>query len=170
MDTNNSILSVVALGAICEIEDLSLPPRVPSYPGGRRNAQAPPDLMPSFARSPQSSSYHAVMSKRWQLAERKKMIESRTLHFYLQEFAELSNGQRVILRDDRGWSASPEQFLNSPWKTLTGRELTRDARSSLLRSRCDSDYVPIKSFTQEICAPVCGASQSRGRKLQHLGP
>ena len=57
------------------------------------------------------------------LAQRQKMLESGRLSFYAEEFADLSDGRRLILKDDRGWSSGP---VNS-WKSANGRELTKEA-------------------------------------------
>ena len=61
------------------------------------------------------------------LASRRKTLESGRLKLYAEEFADLSDGQRVILKDDRGWSLRPIDFRDSSWKFANGRELAKKA-------------------------------------------
>ena len=49
------------------------------------------------------------------------MLESGEFSFYAEEFVDLSDGRRVILKDNRGW------YLDSSWKSAIGRDLTERA-------------------------------------------
>ena len=62
-----------------------------------------------------------------EIAERQRMLESGRPQFYAEEFADLSDGRRVILKDDRGWSHWPVNSPDSSWKVATGHELTIEA-------------------------------------------
>ena len=61
------------------------------------------------------------------LVSRRKTLESGRLRLYAEEFADLSDDRRVILRDDRGWGLRPIDFRNSSWKFASGRELAKQA-------------------------------------------
>ena len=67
------------------------------------------------------------------MAERRKKFESGELSLYAEEFADLSDGRRVILKDDRGWSLLPNhyphypRYLDSSWKFASGRKLAEEA-------------------------------------------
>ena len=64
------------------------------------------------------------------MAERRKTLESGELSLYAEEFADLSDGRRVILKDDRGWSLRPNRYPRYPdssWKFTSGRLLAKEA-------------------------------------------
>jgi len=113
---------VVALGAICEIEDLTEDPRCPKLNWADYASYRTP-LEPDAATS----------RRRWHppsaglLAQRREMLESGRPQFYAKEFAELDDGRRILLKDDRGWSHWPVNSGNNPWKVAIGRELTKEA-------------------------------------------
>ena len=71
------------------------------------------------------------------MAGRRKTFESGELSLYAEEFADLSDGRRVILKDDRGWSLLPNHYHRYPrypdslWKFENGRSLTFDAATVL---------------------------------------
>ncbi len=52
------------------------------------------------------------------------MLESGRPQFYAEEFVDLSDGRRVILKDDRGWAHWPVNSPDSSWKVANGHELT----------------------------------------------
>ncbi len=116
------VSDVIALGATVEIEDLTGPPRWPVLYGGycvRRPASeelGTPRPLPR--RGPETEGLEA---------ERQRMLESGKPQFYAEEFADLSDGRRVILKDDRGWSHWPINSPDSNWKVATGHELTIEA-------------------------------------------
>lgn len=132
------MLSVVALGAVCEVrEDDSSAyadqpvPEIPAV-GGR--------FMP----------YHPDLPIR----ETPDGPTPMTLHFRLTEFADLSDGRRVTIRDDRGFSgslhavnwdpdtgevkdaswhpgSSLESLVSDPWRFETRESLTRSVIAAL---------------------------------------
>ncbi|WP_420618188.1 hypothetical protein [Candidatus Poriferisocius sp.] len=124
-------MSVVALGAMCEIEDLSAPRRSSILDGQGYTRYS----IPSEINAPKSSrkwymllhqkSSYTVVPNDVVFAEQREAFESGKTHFYVEEFADLTDGRRVILRDDRGWSSWPVNSPNSQWKTAIGRELTK---------------------------------------------
>ena len=64
------------------------------------------------------------------MAGRRKMLESGELSLYAEEFADLSDGRRVILKDDRGWGLQRNHYLRYPdssWKFTSGRQLAKEA-------------------------------------------
>ena len=115
------MLEVVALGAVVEIEDLTALPRRPMAYGSYFVGRPTPDGL-GAARRPRWSSPPDGL-----LAERQKMLGAGRPQFYAEEFADLSDGRRVILKDDRGWSHWPVHFPYSQWKVADGRELTKEA-------------------------------------------
>ena len=117
-----SDLDVVALGAIVEIEDLTGPPRWPVLYGGYCVRRPAPEELgtprPLPRRGPETEGLEA---------ERQRMLEAGKPQFYAEEFADLSDGRRVILKDDRGWSHWPMNSPDSNWKVATGHEFTIEA-------------------------------------------
>ena len=71
------------------------------------------------------------------MAGRRKGFESGRLSLYAEEFADLSDGRRVILKDDRGWSLLPNhdsrypRYPDSSWKFENGHALTFEAATVL---------------------------------------
>lgn len=65
------------------------------------------------------------------MAGRRKKFESGRLSLYAEQFADLSDGRRVILKDDRGWSLGPTHRQESSWKFENGHALTFDAATVL---------------------------------------
>ena len=153
------MLSVIALGAIVESEDLTAPPRLPkldeggyvrpwtpeeldAYRQARDRVFAegyvyPPDppeldaassaeLKKELEKLGIKGSYCAAPPE-MMMAEQRKMLESGELSLYAEEFADLSDGRRVILKDDRGWSLRPFRYPDSSWKFASGRKLAKEA-------------------------------------------
>ena len=65
------------------------------------------------------------------MAGRRKKLESGSLSLYAEEFADLSDGRRVVLKDDRGWSLRPTHRQDSSWKFDNGCALTFEAATIL---------------------------------------
>lgn len=95
------MLSVVLLGAVCEANDRSEPSTDHLTRVGRR----PRDERPSQHRPGQ------VRSNR----DKTRKAGPATLSVSLVEFAQLSNGKRVTLRDDRGFSSVNHVACRIPW-------------------------------------------------------
>ena len=53
------------------------------------------------------------------------MFESGMRELYAEEFVDLSDGRRVVLKDDRRWDFWPVPRPVSSWRLANGRELTR---------------------------------------------
>ena len=116
------VLDVIALGAIVEIEDLSGPPRWPVLYGGYCVHRPAPEELGTPRQLPRRGPESEGLE-----AERRRMLESGKPQFYAEEFADLSDGRRVILKDDRGWAHWPVNSPDSSWKVATGHELTIEA-------------------------------------------
>ncbi len=58
-------------------------------------------------------------------------------HICALEFADLSDGQRVELRNDRGWCHWPPNTTTSRWQIANGREITKMAH--MILHPCDDD-------------------------------
>ena len=126
------LLSVVVLGAICEIEDLSAPPRQPTLDGQGYTSQGISNEMVTSQHSRKWDKFlrhrdiYTTVPSEVILKERRAALESGESYFYVEEFADMADGRRVILRDDRGWSFWPVNSSDSQWKTAIGRELAKE--------------------------------------------
>ncbi len=109
-------VDVVAFGAVCELDYLTDPVYSPTNVGGYAFLEQP---------------YHVDWSGRELESQRKEMTAWGIREFRSQEFADLSNGRRVVLRDDHRWDFWPLNELGSNWKFANGRELTRQIISML---------------------------------------
>ena len=131
------MLSVVVFGAVCELDDEDPYARnVPtvyfnSSPAPKR-AEAP-DLNTTqthrrrFRGRSEWVDATLGQTQRWQLrwlAYRERRRENVSVRF--TEFVELSDGRRVIIRNDRGWSQTP-----GPWDGITRESLTDYVRNYL---------------------------------------
>ena len=70
-------------------------------------------------------SYYEQCSPQEMQAERWSMFESGMRELHAEEFADLSDGRRVVLKDDRRWDFWPVPRPVSSWRLANGRELTR---------------------------------------------
>lgn len=128
------MLSVVALGAVCEMEELAGPPRQPTLDAlgyvAPRNEEAESLAQHKELRKQTAgdsfTTRDMLLSPTRTSKQRQGMVDSGNPHFYLEEYADLSDGRRVMLNDDRGWSSWPLNRFDSRWKTAVGRALTRD--------------------------------------------
>lgn len=128
-------LSVVALGAVCELAYLTDPPRRSTPPEGGyayyptlRGYPTPEELRmagPQPGRRVVYGSYYEQCSPQEMQAERWSMFESGMRELHAEEFADLSDGRRVVLKDDRRWDFWPVPRPVSSWRLANGRELTR---------------------------------------------
>jgi len=138
--------SVVGLGAICEIEDLTAAPREPTLDGWGYVSDSAPSKMTfsqylrKWCKFLTRTGFYTTAPRKLILEQRRKALESGQAYFYLEEFADLDDGRRVILRDDRGWSFWPVTPPNSQWKTVTGRELVKEA-ILILEPDDDEDWI-----------------------------
>ena len=104
------MMSVVALGAVCEVREDDV----------TANADDPVPEFPAAGAQP--SPYHPNLLIREDPDGPKPMA----LSFRLTEFADLSDGRRFILRDDRGfggtlmavdWNPDTGEVRDASWKT-----------------------------------------------------
>jgi hypothetical protein len=59
--------------------------------------------------------------------------QTQTLHFRVEEFAALSDGRRLTLTDDRGWSVQGRGLAtDDPWAYLTAEAVETDVRTVVL--------------------------------------
>lgn len=131
------MLSVIALGAVCELEDVTAPPRVPILDGrddislsDERSEEA--DKVDEKSNRRQSSGFIGQVAPRSiREPQVQEAHEIELSFFYVEEFADLSDGRRVVLRDDRGWYSWPVNSSNRGYKHASGRELTKYAISCL---------------------------------------
>jgi hypothetical protein len=105
-------VQVVALGAVLEFADPA--------GGGATIDELGRDLLP------RNGGFGHVPSEML-LARRSGMAESGAPHLYAVEFADLSDGRRIVLRDDRGWCHWPANTPTSRWTIANGREITKMA-------------------------------------------
>lgn len=75
------------------------------------------------------------------LEQRQRILEAAEPAQYVKEYADLSDGRRVILRDDRGWAGWPRNGLDSKWKIPAGREFTSMTMFVLAPDEVDTDEV-----------------------------
>ncbi len=120
------MLEVTALGAVCESEDLAAPRRVHS----------------DDADQPARFGFVGTVGPAGSLEqERRAMLEAGVLAISAVEFADLSDGTRVVLSTDRGWTHAPREFEGGPWKIASGREITRTAMLTLDPDDSDWEWV-----------------------------
>jgi len=146
IQADRPLSSVVGLGAICEIEDLTAAPRELTLDGWGYVFHSVPSKIAFFRHLRKwykflmHKDFYTTAPRKLMLEQRQKAIKSGQTYFYLEEFADLDGGRRVILRDDRGWSFWPETPPNSQWKTVTGRELVKEA-ILILEPDDDEDWI-----------------------------
>ncbi len=105
---------VVALGAICEIKD-------------RYSTQKPDQRIAVISeRAIRTRQFFTTFDGELIPRQDRENGES-TLDLSLWEFAELSNGQRIVYKDDRGWSESTVSYGGREQRPITGREVATTA-------------------------------------------
>lgn len=126
------MLKITSLEAVCEIEDASKRPREPTLDGSDQvfayETQSADQLEIGQLGTPQET-IASALSPEFKIAQQKKYLGRGTSVFFVEEFANLSDGRRILLRDDRGWYGWPANAPDSSWKTASGIELT----SAILR-------------------------------------
>lgn len=101
-----------ALGAVIELD------------GARRREPGVVELRADM--QPRDGGYGPVPAKMLR-SRRNRLAQSSIPHLYAVEFAELSDGRRVVLRDDRGWCHWPPNTATSRFKIANGREIVKMA-------------------------------------------
>lgn len=124
---------MVSLGAVCELEDPFAPPRVPILDGRDDvilSAEVEGDATKSNSiprRGRRRGFVGRIAPSKMRVSSFEKSSEIELSSFYAVEFADLSDGRRVVLRDDRGWFSWPVNSPNSEFRRACGRELTKYA-------------------------------------------
>lgn len=119
------------------MEDPSAPPRVPILDGRDddiSSAEAEEDATKSdsMSRSSRRRGFVGqVAPSNMRVSNFEESSEFELSSFYAIEFADLSDGRRVVLRDDRGWFSWPVNSRNSEYRRACGRELAKYAISCL---------------------------------------
>ena len=152
--------SVVVFGAVCELRDED--PGAPNEPTVYFNlsplperAEVPaPDIAETRRRRFRGRSewIHTTVDQapRWQ-RRLEAYRERRRKHVGLSftEFADLSDGQRVIIRNDRGFSWS-WRHSPGPWYGITRESLADDVRDYLLAEEEDCCPIPPESVIEHL--------------------
>lgn len=109
--------SVVLMGAICDLKDETFSRRFSkdeiNFINHNRSARA--------IRTGQFFSICAPFVP--EEAQSASVEHTPLLDLRLTEFADIDDGTRVILKDDRGWSSSFGMSRNRPQHVVTGREI-----------------------------------------------
>lgn len=106
------MVHVLTIGAVIELDD-----------GGRREAGVV-ELRADM--QPRDGGYGPIPAKMLR-NRRNRLAEASIPHLHAVEFAELSDGRRVVLRDDRGWCHWPPNTATSRWRIANGREIVKMA-------------------------------------------
>ena len=71
--------------------------------------------------------YYCLVPREMQLAQQIRMAKAGIPDLGAVEFADLSDGRRIVLSTDRGWNHWPENTPASRWRIANGREMTKQA-------------------------------------------
>ena len=162
-------LRIVAIGAVCEIGERGVSARTAAqeeeFYEKNRLQQLIEDVKPRGRRD-----FYTVTSNRMHPKRRVAKRKSERLHFCLQEFADLSNGERIVLRDDRGWTGWSQGHPRSRWKLITGQELTKRVLTVLEPDDYDECMVWICERLNEFGIPTDQATIRAVPFLVQFGP
>ena len=154
------MLSVVVFGAVCELNDedpyARNEPTVyfnpPPAPGSAEVRDSNPTETRRRRFRGRSEWVHTTVDQapRWQ-RRLEAYRERRRKHVGLSftEFADLSDGQRVIIRNDRGFSWS-WRHSPGPWYGITRESLADDVRDYLLAEEEDCCPIPPESVIEHL--------------------
>ena len=137
-------MTVIGLGAWCDY--------VTEDEYRDRLLSLPPAPVPSWNGPPQPG--------RWSPLNRdvaKEALENfrRKLTFRVQEFADLDDGRRITLHDERGYSTSgPED----PWQFQTSESIEADVRTTVLPDDDDGEEHPWEWLVELLRAQGVDAS------------
>ena len=156
------MLSVVVFGAVCELNDED------PYARNEATVYFNPPPVPERAEVPDRDT---IQIRRWRFRGRSEWIHTtvdqaprwqRRLERYRErrrrrhqarvgftEFADLSDGRRVIIRNDRGfsWSVSDR---SDPWGGTTRESLADEVRDYLLAEEEDCCPIPPESVIEHL--------------------
>lgn len=157
-----SVLSVVVFGAVCELSDEDSyarnEPTVYFNPPPTPESAAVPDPNVAQARRRrfrgQFASVHTTVDQaprwqRWLERYRARRRRRRQVGVNFTEFADLSDGRRVIMRNDRGssWGSSHSQ---DPWDGITRESLAAQVRDYLLAEEEDCCPISPESVVEHL--------------------
>ena len=168
-----SVLSVVVFGAVCELsdDDPSAPTVEFNFPPVPESAEVPdPEIAQTHRRRfrGQFTSTHTTVDQAprrqrrlEQSRERRRRRGQAGVNF--TEFAELSDGRRVVMRNDRGFSwrrhlvnrndrglGSGRRDLPDPWDGITRESLTAEVRDYLLAEEEDCCPISPESVVEHL--------------------
>lgn len=72
---------------------------------------------------------------------------SQQIDFQVSEFADLVDGRRIMLRDDRGWNA---RFTRDWWQHATREYLTEETKKVFARDECEDRRDRLKCFGVKV--------------------
>ena len=106
------MVEILALGAVIELDD----------PGRRESGVV--ELRADM--QPRDGGYGPIDVK--MLRNRRiRLADASMPHLYAVEFADLSDGHRIVLRENRGWCHWPPNTPESRWRIANGREIVKMA-------------------------------------------
>lgn len=167
-----SALSVVVFGAVCELNDddpdaRNAPTVYFNPPPAPESAEAPdPDIAQTHLGRFRGHFTTEDQAPRWQrrlerYRERRQRRGQASVSF--TEFADLSDGRRVIMRNDRGFSwsqhviiqnergfGSSRRDLPDPWHGVTRESLTDEVREYLLAEEEDCCPISPESVVENL--------------------
>jgi hypothetical protein len=88
----------------------------------------------------------------------------RGLHFRVQEFAELSDGRRITLHDERGYSTSGPA---DPWRYQTADSIEADVRTTVLPDDDDGEEHPWEWLVELLHAQGVEASPEQLKQVPY---
>ena len=154
------MLSVVVFGAVCELRDedpyaRNVPTVYFNHPPAPERAEVPaPEVAETRRRRFRGRSewIHTTMDQapRWQRRlEQFRERRRKQVGLSFSEFADLSDGQRVIIRDDRGFGWS-WKHMPDPWYGTTRESLADEVRDYLLAEEGDCCPIPPESVIEHL--------------------
>ncbi|WP_419917853.1 hypothetical protein [Candidatus Poriferisocius sp.] len=122
MRTLTCKLYAISLGAVCEVQVLKGPKEIISTDKDSHHYDQP-KRQNRFLNSIKWRDSYTLAPKK--VEQEKEFEDSDYLRFSLEEYVDLSDGQRIILRKGRGWSGWSESDASSKWMYVSGQELTK---------------------------------------------
>ena len=152
------MLSVVVFGAVCELRDEDPYARNEAtvyfnHPPVPESAEVPAPNVAETRRGRIRGQFTTVdQAPRWQrrlerYRERRRRRHQAGVGF--TEFADLSDGRRVIMRNDRGFSWSMSD-RSDPWDDTTRESLADEVRDYLLAEEEDCCPIPPESVVEHL--------------------
>ena len=152
------MLSVVVFGAVCELRDedpyaRNVPTVYFNHPPAPERAEVPALDATETRRGRSRGQFTTVdQAPRWQrrleaYRERRRRRHQAGVGF--TEFADLSDGRRVIIRNDRGFSWSMSD-RSDPWDGTTRESLADEVRDYLLAEEEDCCPIPPESVIAHL--------------------